>query len=72
MPDGTEGSGLNILIGENGNWKTAVLEAINFLTTSSFAAENKLSISDFTDFKKEIRILAETDEFSLQLIHRRL
>ena len=50
MPDGTQGSDLNLLIGENGNEKTAVLEAINFLTTSSFAAENKLNISDFHEF----------------------
>jgi len=50
VPDGTQGSDLNLLIGENGNEKTAVLEAINFLTTSSFAAENKLNISDFHEF----------------------
>ncbi|MDO8639347.1 MAG: AAA family ATPase [bacterium] len=64
VPDGNRGSGLNILIGENGNGKTSILEAINYLTLSSFSAENKLSISDFLDFKKEITIEGETDEFS--------
>lgn len=64
VPDGNRGSGLNILIGENGNGKTTVLEAINYLTLNSFSAENKLSINDFCDFKKEIVVEAETDEFN--------
>lgn len=64
IPDGNRGSGLNILIGENGNGKTSILEAINYLTLNSFTAENKLSVSDFLDFKKEIIIEGETDEFS--------
>ncbi|MDP3043333.1 MAG: AAA family ATPase [bacterium] len=63
IPNGTKGSGLNILIGENGNGKTSILEAINYLTLSSFSAENKLSINDFFDFKKDILIEGETDEF---------
>lgn len=63
IPNGTKGSGLNILIGENGNGKTSVLEAINYLTLNSFSAENKLSINDFFDFKKDILIEGETDEF---------
>ncbi|MHB9070483.1 MAG: AAA family ATPase [Sedimentisphaerales bacterium] len=64
IPDGTnEGSGLNILIGENGTGKTTILEAINYLTSSSFSAENKLSINDFYDYQKEIVIQAETDTF---------
>ena len=63
VPDGGPGSGLNILVGENGNGKTAVLEAINYLTLSSFSTENKLSINDFHDFMKEIEISASMDEF---------
>ncbi len=63
-PNGEIGSGLNILIGENGNGKTTVLEAVNYLTLNSFSAENKISINDFTDYKKEIVVDAETDEFS--------
>jgi len=63
-PNGSRGSGLNILIGENGNGKTSILEAINYLTLNSFSAENKLSINDFLDFKKEITIEAKTNEFS--------
>lgn len=64
VPDGTKGSGLNILIGENGNGKTAILESINYLTLNTYSAENKLEINDFNDFKKEILISAETDEFN--------
>lgn len=64
VPNGNRGSGLNILIGENGNGKTSVLEALNYLTLNSFSAENKLSVSDFFDFQKEIIIEGETDEFS--------
>lgn len=30
IPNGAKGSGLNILIGENGNGKTTLLEAINY------------------------------------------
>ena len=42
VPDGiTPGSGLNVLIGENGNGKTTILDAINYLTQSSYASENK-------------------------------
>ena len=63
IPDGRKGSGLNILIGENGNGKTTILEAINFLTLNSYSVENKLSINDFTDFREKIEIIAFTDEF---------
>ncbi|MDE2312042.1 MAG: AAA family ATPase [Patescibacteria group bacterium] len=66
VPNGNRGSGLNILIGENGNGKTTVLEAINYLTLNNFSAENKLSINDFRDFKNEIIIEAETDEFNCE------
>jgi predicted ATP-dependent endonuclease of OLD family len=65
IPNGENvGSGLNILIGENGNGKTAILEAINFLTLSSFSAENRLKINDFTDYKNEIVIKGETSVFT--------
>jgi predicted ATP-dependent endonuclease of OLD family len=65
VPNGKNaGSGLNILIGENGNGKTAVLEAINFLTLSSFATENKLKINDFTDYRNQIVIKGETTPFT--------
>ncbi len=61
VPDGeNKGSGLNVFIGENGNGKTTVLEAINYLTLNSFSAENKLSINDFKDYQNEIIIRAET------------
>lgn len=63
IPNGEKGSGLNILIGENGNGKTTILEALNYLTLNSFSVENKLSINDFNDYKEEIKIEAEMDEF---------
>lgn len=63
-PNGNRGSGLNILIGENGTGKTSILEAINYLTLNSFSAENKLKINDFHDFKEEIVIEAKTQRFS--------
>lgn len=64
VPDGkTRGSGLNILIGENGNGKTTILESLNYLTLNSFSAENKLNVNDFNDFHEEIEISAMFDEF---------
>jgi AAA15 family ATPase/GTPase len=59
VPDGkTEGSGLNIFVGENGTGKTATLEAINFLTESHFAIQNKLKIFDFHKDTSEINVEA--------------
>lgn len=62
-PNGEKGSGLNILIGENGNGKTTFLEAINYLTLNSFSVQNKLNISDFQDFKQPIEVIADTNEY---------
>lgn len=55
-------SWLNILIWENWNWKTTILEAINYMTLNSYSAENKLNISDFKDYSKEIIINGITEE----------
>ncbi len=64
VPDGqNEGSGLNILIGENGNGKTTILEAINYLTLNSFSAENKLKINDFYNFNEKILIEGHSEVF---------
>lgn len=60
----TAGSGLNILIGENGGGKTTVLEAINFLTQSGFAIENRVNLDDFRDFRQPISASISTKEFS--------
>ena len=49
IPNGDKGSGLNILIGENGNGKTTFLESINYLTLNSYSIENKLSINDLNE-----------------------
>lgn len=68
VPDGqNEGSGLNILIGENGNGKTTILDAINYLTQSTYSSENKLSINDFFDKDEEILISAETSDFNCKM-----
>lgn len=63
VPNGNKGSGLNILIGENGNGKTTFLEAVNYLTLNSYSVENRLSINDFNDYNKPIEVIAEIDEF---------
>ena len=64
VPNGEKGSGLNILIGENGNGKTTLLETINYLTLNSYSVENKLSISDFQDFKTPIHVIADMDKYN--------
>lgn len=67
-PDGaTPGSGLNVLVGENGNGKTALLEAINYTNQSSYAAENRLGINDFQDHEKPILITASTNAFTCKM-----
>lgn len=59
FPDGAiPGSGLNIFVGENGTGKTATLEAINYLTESHFAVQNKLKVFDFHKDVNEITIEA--------------
>ena len=68
VPDGTnEGSGLNILIGENGNGKTTILDAINYITQSTYSSENKLSINDFYNKDDEITIQAQTSDFNCKM-----
>lgn len=69
VPNGVdEWSWLNILIWENWNWKTTILESINYLTLNSFSVENKLSISDFNNHEKPINITWLTkDEFKCNL-----
>jgi len=64
LPDGkTPGSGLNILVGENGTGKTTFLEAINFLTESKYSIQNRLSINDFCKGEaNEISVLVKTDK----------
>jgi len=65
--DETPGSGLNVLIGENGNGKTALLEAINYTNQSSYAAGNRLNINDFQDHEKPILITALTNDFTCKM-----
>lgn len=67
VPNGEKGSGLNILIGENGNGKTTILEAINYLTQNTYSSENKLKINDFKDYEKQILIKGETEEFNCKM-----
>ncbi|MGH7239845.1 MAG: AAA family ATPase, partial [Candidatus Saccharimonadales bacterium] len=57
VPDGTTpASGLNIFIGENGSGKTTILEAINFLTQSSYSTSNSMDISDYKDMEQELSV----------------
>lgn len=68
IPDGhTPGSGLNLVIGENGTGKTALLEAINYSSQSSYAAENRLQIQDFRDHAKPLRIQLGTSDFTCKM-----
>lgn len=67
VPTGEPGSGLNILIGENGTGKTTVLESLNYLTQSSYAAENRLGIQDFRSHSNPIAITGTTKEFTCKM-----
>jgi len=56
IPDGTnEGSGLTVLIGENGSGKTSVLEALS-LPLLPYKTES-FSITDFNDVNDEVKII---------------
>lgn len=56
VPNGAPASGLNLLIGENGNGKTTLLEAINLLTQSSYTVGNILDVGDFADMGKRLEV----------------
>ena len=56
VPNGAPASGLNLLIGENGNGKTTLLEAINLLTQSSYTVGNILDVGDFTDMGEKLEV----------------
>lgn len=59
VPDGKNpGSGLTILVGENGTGKTSVLEAIHFLMESPYNTQNRINIRDFCDPSQKIKITA--------------
>ena len=67
-PDGkNRGSGLNILIGENGNGKTSILEGINFLSKSSYEIENRITIGDFNDEDCMIKVKGITSDFNCSM-----
>ena len=69
VPNGSdEGRGLNIFIGENGNGKTSVLEAIEYLTQSRLKSKSSVSIRDFLDIKKKVEIQAVTNEFEVESV----
>jgi AAA15 family ATPase/GTPase len=56
IPDGTnEGSGLTVLIGENGSGKTSVLEALS-LPLLAYKTES-FSIADFNNVNDEVKII---------------
>lgn len=60
IPDGThKGSGLTVLVGENGVGKSSVLDAISF-PLISYKAES-IQLSDFTDIHHPIEVNLESD-----------
>lgn len=62
VPDNeNEGSGLNVLAGENGTGKTAVLDAISLLTQSRLKTQGELSIEDFNSIDETIKIYSKSD-----------
>ena len=65
-PDGTAGSGLNLLVGNNGSGKTSVLDAFDYLFGGRYKAEHRLSIKDFSDFEKPMAITGSIDRFSVK------
>ena len=56
VPNGTPASGLNLLVGENSNGKTTLLEAINLITQSSYTVGNILDVGDFTDMSAKLEV----------------
>ncbi|TAX38140.1 AAA family ATPase [Rhizobium leguminosarum] len=66
VPNGSLGSGLTLFVGNNGTGKTSVLEALDYLFSGRYKAENKLSIKDFNDFVKPISIAGTTERFSVK------
>lgn len=61
VPDGnTKGSGLTVLVGENGVGKSTILDAIA-LPLISYKADG-LELNDFTDIKKPIEVVIESNE----------
>lgn len=56
VPNGSPASGLNLLIGENGNGKTTFLEAINLITQSSYTVGNILAVEDFADMARKLEV----------------
>lgn len=65
VPDGTLGSGLNILVGENGSGKTALLKAVSLLTVNSFSGQSRISSADFNtelSVDSQISIVASLKE----------
>lgn len=60
VPDGvTEGSGLTIIVGENGVGKTSILEALS-LPLISYRTDS-VELSDFCDITKNVEIEIESD-----------
>ena len=60
VPDGvTEGSGLTIIVGENGVGKTSILEALS-LPLISYRADS-MELSDFCDITKNVEIEIESE-----------
>ena len=60
VPNGEIGSGLNVLLGNNGTGKTSILDAIG-LCLSEYRGDS-VSIADFNDMKKDLFIRGIVDK----------
>lgn len=77
-PNGTPGSGLNLLVGENNAGKSTLLRAISFLHNASFEEKNPTSIAGKEDPTQpfdnidEVGVIGEFAETSSDLMLRRI
>lgn len=63
IPNGSVGSGLTLLVGENGTGKTSILDAIDLGLGGKFRAESRISIKDFRNFEKEVEIECQVERY---------
>lgn len=66
VPNGSAGSGLNLLVGNNGTGKTTILEAVDYLFGGRYKGESRLGIRDFCDFESPIKISGTSDRYSVK------